>query len=149
MAARGDEDDGDALPNPKPRQSPRGFSPLLLSAATAAATPQAALALSGGSCGGSDSSSSSSSSSDDSTTDSIDWSSSTSSSSEPKKKKEGAEATHESVGTAAAPREPPSDMWLWGGMAFFFATIAVAVKNGWIPDETTSVVKLQVLFPIP
>ncbi|CAM0910820.1 unnamed protein product [Alopecurus aequalis] len=130
------EDDDDALPY---RKSSFGLSPLLFTAAAAvAATPQAALALSGGSCGGSDDSSSSSSS-DDSTTDSIDWSSY-----KTKKKKEGSEATHESVGTAAAPPSPPSDMWLWGGFAVFVAVIVVAAKNGWIPDETTSVVKLQV-----
>ncbi|XP_051202044.1 FLUCTUATING-LIGHT-ACCLIMATION protein 1, chloroplastic [Lolium perenne] len=51
---------------------------------------------------------------------------------------------HESVGTAVDPPKPPSDMWLWGGFAAVFAMIAVAAKNGWIRDERTSVVKLQV-----
>ncbi|KAM0840468.1 hypothetical protein ACQ4PT_059647 [Festuca glaucescens] len=142
VAARGDEDEDEALPYSEPRGSPLGLSPLLVAVAAVAGTPQTALALSGGSCGGSDSSSSSSCS-DDSSTDSIDWSSSTWSSNH-KKKKEGVEATHESVGTAAAPPKPPSDMWLWGGFAAVFAMMVVAAKNGWIPDERTSVVKLQV-----
>jgi hypothetical protein len=144
VAPRGDEGDGDALPNPKPRQRLLSLSPLLFAAVAAGASPQAALALSGGSCGGSDSSSSSSSSSsDDSSTDSIDWSSSTWSSKQ--KKKEGAEATYESVGTAVTPtRKPPSDMRFWGGIAVFFAAI-VALACIPEPNEKTSVVKLQVL----
>jgi hypothetical protein len=139
-------DDDDALTYPEYRQSPLGLSTLLVAAATVAASPQAALALSGGSCGGCDdssysSSSSSSSSSDDSTTDFIYGSDD--SSTEPEKK----EATHESVGTAVAPPVPPSDMWLWGGIAVWFAAMVLAAKNGWLSSETTSVtvVKLQVL----
>nr|XP_051202045.1 uncharacterized protein LOC127315613 [Lolium perenne] len=111
-----------------------------------ALTYPVALALSGGSCGGCDdssySSSSSSSSSDDSTTDFIYGSDD--SSAEPEKKE--ANTTHESVGTAVAPPVPPSDMWLWGGIAVWFAAMVLSAKNGWLSSETTSVtvVKLQV-----
>jgi hypothetical protein len=38
-------------------------------------------------------------------------------------------------------------MWLWGGIAVWFAAMVLAAKNGWLSSETTSVtvVKLQVL----
>ncbi|KAE8770987.1 serine-rich adhesin for platelets-like [Hordeum vulgare] len=145
IGARGKDDD--PISYPEPRNSSLGLSPLLVAVA-AAATPQAALALSGGSCGGCDDSSSSSSSSssscDDSTTDSIDWLS-TSFSSKPKKK-EGAEATHVSVGTAAAPPLGwSSDLWFWGTFALGSAGVAAlffaSVK---LLGETTAVIKLQV-----
>ncbi|KAK1609810.1 hypothetical protein QYE76_033483 [Lolium multiflorum] len=130
VAARGDEDEDEALPYTEPRRSPLGLSPLLVAAAAVAATPQAALALSGGSCGGSDSSSSSSSSSDDSSTDSIDWSSSSWSSNQKKKKKEGVEATHESVETLDTLRRHQSFC--------ISSCLSVVRKNGWEDDEDDS-----------